>query len=346
MRTKHGMFILSLVLLTLTGNMLVSWKDHPGDPKNSKEALIRKAVHDNLILLQESSCIFMKNSKCVSCHHEIIPAIAIEKALQKNMHFNDSFRVQRVYYMNYLLQHDAPRNHSIAGTGAIMLGDAYLLMGMHTEKIPPSPYSDGLVNYLIDRARPDGSFIPEIGRPPFSAGVFHTNAMVIYAIQLYAAPGRQQQVTQMTERTKQWLLSHEPATPQEMVFKLMGLYWCNANPDSIQSVAGKMKALQNKNGGWSQLPQMQSDAYATGEFMYALYETGMLKANDAAYQKGVDFLLKTMDKKGGWLLESRTFATQAFVDSNFPPYDDNQFSSAFATSWAVLALVNAMPVVD
>lgn len=101
--------------------------------------------------------------------------------------------------------------------------------------------------------------------------------------------------------------------------------------------------MQNKDGGWSQLPTLASDAYATGQVLYALYESGMNKPADAVYNAGLQYLLKTQDDEGAWFVATRSFAIQPFVSSEFPPYDDNQFISAAGSNWAVMALLNALP---
>ena len=101
--------------------------------------------------------------------------------------------------------------------------------------------------------------------------------------------------------------------------------------------------MQNGDGGWSQLPTLKSDAYATGQVLYAMYQSGMAKPEDEVYQSGLKYLLKTQDDKGAWEVVTRSFPIQPFVDSQFPPYNRDQFISAAATNWSVMALMNALP---
>jgi len=96
-------------------------------------------------------------------------------------------------------------------------------------------------------------------------------------------------------------------------------------------------------GGWSQLPTLPSDAYATGQALYALYESGSVKPDDDVYQRAVRYLLKTQDDEGAWVVITRSCPIQPFFSSGFPPYYENQFISAAASSWAVIALLNALP---
>ncbi len=60
-------------------------------------------------------------------------------------------------------------------------------------------------------------------------------------------------------------------------------------------------------------------------------------------RKGLKYLLDTQDGEGAWVVHTRAYAIQPFVNSQFPPYDENQFISATASNWATMALLNALP---
>ena len=95
-------------------------------------------------------------------------------------------------------------------------------------------------------------------------------------------------------------------------------------------------ALQRPDGGWGQLPTMDSDAYATGQALFALAAAGA-RAGDAAYRRGTAWLLAAQLSDGTWHVRSRTIGFQPFLDAGFP-HGADQFISAAATSSAVIAL--------
>jgi len=102
-----------------------------------------------------------------------------------------------------------------------------------------------------------------------------------------------------------------------------------------------MKVLldeQRSDGGWAQLPTLQSDAYATGQTLYALHIGGGLPVSDPAYQRGIRFLLQTQAKNGSWRVPTRAFPVQKAIDDIFP-HGEDQWSSANGTSWASMALM-------
>jgi len=59
---------------------------------------------------------------------------------------------------------------------------------------------------------------------------------------------------------------------------------------------------QRADGGWSQLPTLASDAYATGLALVALHQGGVLPVDHAAYRRGVEFLLRTQLEDGSWFV--------------------------------------------
>ena len=102
--------------------------------------------------------------------------------------------------------------------------------------------------------------------------------------------------------------------------------------------AKNLRSHQHADGGWSQLDSLSSDAYATGQSLYALHTAAALPVMNDVYKRGVNFLLNTQFDDGSWLVISRSHPVIPFVESGFP-HEKNQFISAAGSSWATIALL-------
>jgi len=118
---------------------------------------------------------------------------------------------------------------------------------------------------------------------------------------------------------------------------LLGMKWTNAPKAKIDGAASALLKEQRRDGGWAQLPTLDSDAYATGQALYALIESGVMKPSDPAYRRGVDFLLKGQLADGSWFVRTRAIPIQPLFDAGFP-HGADAFISAAGTNWAALAL--------
>ena len=72
-------------------------------------------------------------------------------------------------------------------------------------------------------------------------------------------------------------------------------------------------AAQRTDGGWSDLPSMESNAYATGQALFALHSAG-LPPSDTAYERGVRLLLKKQQQDGSWYVRTRALGFQPYFE--------------------------------
>jgi len=120
---------------------------------------------------------------------------------------------------------------------------------------------------------------------------------------------------------------------------LLGLKWAKAERAVLEEPFRKLIAMQREDGGWPQTPELSSDAYATGQALYTMHQMGV-PASDAAYRRGVAYLLRTQLSDGSWHVASRAAKFQPYFQSGFP-YDHDQWISSSATAWAAMALAYA-----
>jgi hypothetical protein len=162
-------------------------------------------------------------------------------------------------------------------------------------------------------------------------------AYAIRALRQYGSPGRRAETDRRVDRARSWLLAAEPASTEEQVMQILGLHWAGVDADSL---APRVKALteeQKSDGGWAQRAGLSSDAYATGQTLYALRIGGGIRVGHPAVRRGVQYLLGTQYEDGSWYVASRSVKFQPYFQSGFP-HEHDQWISAAATVWAGLGL--------
>jgi N-acyl-D-amino-acid deacylase len=159
----------------------------------------------------------------------------------------------------------------------------------------------------------------------------------VRAIQQYALPGRRKETVERMERARAWLIGVEPKQNEERVMQLLGLRWTDADQAIVRLRGERLLAQQQPDGGWAQRANFASDAYATGQALYALHEAFGLPVSSEEYQRGVKYLLDTQFEDGSWHVICRAVKFQPYFESGFPHGPDQWISSA-GTAWAAIAL--------
>jgi hypothetical protein len=161
--------------------------------------------------------------------------------------------------------------------------------------------------------------------------------MAIRTLKTYGWPARQAEFDAAITRGRQWLLSVEPANALDEADLLVGLWLTGSSKAKLRVHADSLLSQQRADGGWSQNPHLDSDAYATGLVLHSLWETGTLKVTDKPYKDGVANLLSSQYPDGSWYVRSRAPKLHPYFQSGFP-YEHDQWISAAATAYAVMAL--------
>ena len=308
---------------------------------NSQEE-IKKAVNKTLPLLQTSSHLFLENAGgCQSCHHQDLTAVSLSLAKEKGFTVNDTILNEIFDSVNSVIR---SRKDVLSQNGdpvAIVMSSGYQLWALWANKYKSNKLIEMLVKNLMQRQIYDGSWVSPNPRPPLEYYAFSATALMVSALQYYSPPSLKPEIDQRIEKARTWMIKTIPENNEERIFQLLGLKWINGDKNFIHQQAKKLLATQHEDGGWSQLPTLESDSYATGQALYALYETGQLKTNDPAFEKGIAFLLKTQYEDGSWKVKSRSIPFVPFVQNGFP-HDKDQFISAAGTNWATMALTLAV----
>lgn len=302
-------------------------------PVGVSDRTIPSAVTNSLALLAKQSNTFIRTAGCNSCHSQSLPSAALGLARDHGLSSIQTFpqlpatmRPPTEQLMDFVI---------VSPSIAWELFDA----GMNHE--PRTQVTDAIVRYLLASQTAEGAWrIPESRRPPMNSGSFQTAALAIYAMKNYAPEAEKPSCEKAIARSVAWLKKATPVTNQDHAFRLLGLAWGGAPASAIREEANSLAALQRADGGWSQLPAMGSDAYATGEALFALGSGGGMSVRDPVFRKSVDYLMSTQASDGSWHVKSRSIWLQPYLESGFP-YGRDQFISTAGTAWATLALAIA-----
>jgi hypothetical protein len=299
------------------------------------------AIEKALPLLYDGAKEFFKRSGCTSCHHNVLPSVAFAAARAKGIAV-DGEKVKRNTQQSvaWLKGSREPILHDMPFPG----GDttlAYLLWQLESDGYRSDGITDAVFHNLMTSQALDGGWRVRADRPPIESGRVTPTALAIHALRTYAISARKEEAGRRIQRSVKWLENYPARTNEERSMRLLGLVWAGSNSKGVGDAATQLASRQRQDGGWAQLDTLASDAYATGEALYALSNAGHL--SKGALELGIRFLLSSQRADGSWHVRSRSFPLQTnYFDTGFP-HGRDQWISAAATSWACIGLSLGLP---
>jgi ankyrin repeat protein len=308
----------------------------------------RTAATRAVAAVQQGAAGFYKFMDCFSCHDNGLPMLTFRMARQHGIPVDERIASQ-VAAKGLLTSPDlSSLDKAVQDTMIVdpAPDEGLALIAAHAAGVQPNLVTAVYARRIANWQRRDGHWPTVDDRPPQSYSLFTATAVALRAMQLDMPAELRKETDERTARAKAWLLKAQPSDTEDYTFRLFGLYWAGATPTQSRRAARDLLSLQRPDGGWAELPHMQTDAYSTGEALVALHEAGGVPVINAAWQRGVQYLLSSQDRHGSWHVHTRMLSPAAvsppYFESGFP-YGHDQFLSTDATCWAAMALMLTLP---
>ena len=328
-------------IIQLLNGTVPAGRASPG-PHLDHAATLAARIEKSIALLQPSDDTFVKNTGCISCHHQVLPEILTTLAQRKHLKVDADSASRQARTLASYIEDRRPR----ALQGLEIPGGpdtlSYLMFALDAQGCAPNETTDAWARYLMMVQQPEGRWRITINRPPLESSDIEVTALSLRALARYAPAPDRAFYQQRVHAAGAWLASARAVTNEDRAFRLLGLAWAGAPQAAIAGAVRELRAAQRPDGGWAQIDTRGSDAYATGQALYALHEAGHVAAADPAYKRGIQYLVDTQQEDGSWLVTTRTVALQPLFESGFP-HGRNQWISAAGTSWAAIALALSLP---
>lgn len=352
-RVVFGFACLGLVL---SGRVLAQAN---GDkPTAADEQAVLAATKQGLQRLDQAGRNWMKNKTCFSCHHQPLPMFAAVEAARVGIHIEAKvLAAQADFTHDYFHDRIEPMKagkHVPGGSATAGFG----LWALMLDRRPADDTTTATVSYLLQiqgvvalnadaTAKPpkrtDGPWVPSCTRPPLNSSRVGTTVLALIGMTHYATDDQRDAVEKAAKLAETWLTKTPMTSTDDRFWRLWGLHRLGGDAPTIKDARAVLTAAQHADGGWSQTKDMGSDAYATGQALYVLRQTGT-PCEDPVAQRASAYLIRTQHADGSWLVETRIQAVQPYFD-NGDPYEMHQFLSVAATSWATAALAQMLPKV-
>jgi ankyrin repeat protein len=311
----------------------------PSRPADYQPTTAQALQHSADLLSKTMERFWPAGGGCVACHAQPLTARAYVAMRDAGMNPPETMKktfTDGMVTVKPLSLNTAPFLLTLGGDYDSILTELDAMAEMNA---PPNQTTDVMLHYLATRQERTGEwarFSIDV-RPPLQQSSISRTASVLRALKVYSWPARQAEFSERMALAKHWLLESKPETNYEKADRLLGLYYAGATESDLHEAARVLIAARQPDGGWSQTRYLSSDAYATGQALYALRVTGQMKVADPIYKAGIDYLLKTQMPDGSWFVRSRAMKLQPYFQSGFP-YDHDQWISTAATAWAVSAI--------
>jgi squalene-hopene/tetraprenyl-beta-curcumene cyclase len=166
----------------------------------------------------------------------------------------------------------------------------------------------GVAQQLKAHQNDEGSVRTTDGRFPVVAGMMQATTQALQTWHQAYARSADEQWLEPVRRAEGWMqqqarrLSDEAnATQVDLNYAVLGLREAGAQPGeaTLRALDARLRSRQGDDGGWSYRLGEPSNAFATGQTLYALRTLGA-SDGDRSIERGMRWLLEHQGSDGGW----------------------------------------------
>jgi squalene-hopene/tetraprenyl-beta-curcumene cyclase len=290
----------------------------------------REAGQRSIPYLEKDGVAWIKERKCVTCHYVGFMVWSFHDARGSGFDINPEKLAE---WTNWALA--GAKGQGVEGMGQLLVARDQTDTSEKTVKLV-----DGLRDAILEKQNKDGSWNPGGQLPSQKRPVPETKQVstmwTVLALATLDEPG--EAVLKSRENALKWLKDNAPRekdTPQSnewyvarvLVAKQFG------EPTEVEKLRENILGAQQSDGGWGWLRADKSDAFATGQSLYALATVGVPSSHPAV-QKAWRFLIETQTDSGSWLVNGTKMEHKDKV---------HPFSSFWGSAWALIGLAKSLP---
>lgn len=307
---------------------------------------VRKAAERGLAFLEKDAVKWRKEHQCATCHHGTMTVWTLAEAKSRGYDVAADSLADTVTWTKERLKNiDKPRDTrpgwKMVNTPAMYLALMPLAVPKQ-EAISPEELKQ-IAGHLLRHQEEDGSWswasAPAKNRPPpffESDQVATLLAYLALGRQAPADPKVKSEVREAREKAAAWLAKNEPSdTTQAAALRLLVTAEAGGAATTVQKEIDRFLSRQNKDGGWGQLKDTPSDAYATGQALYVLSLAGVSHDREEV-RRAATFLVSTQKEDGSWPMTRRSHPGVT-PSNNVVPI------TYFGSAWATLGLMRSAP---
>jgi hypothetical protein len=306
---------------------------------STQPAGVNAAIERGLDFLADEAIAWKVEHNCVSCHHAALIAWSMHEAKELGHPVDEPTLTELTQWIaqsgdgktGVARPESAPRAANSKAVwfalalGAIPQRDATAQTGL-----------DLLITTIKSDQGENGSWVswPDTRPPIFGNSDESLTALAAIAL---LAPGSSgdDAATGARDQAVKWLDETKTDDDSQSVALRLVLWSRLGRPAAeMRPLVERIKERQNPDGGWSQTKDMASDAWATGQALYALAHAG-IASSDPAIARAHAYLIETQRDDGSWPMTSRPTKPGGEGAKNLIPI------TGAGSAWAVLGLVRS-----
>ncbi len=296
-------------------------------------------IDRGLGFLVKEALAWKNNHNCVSCHHASLVIWSMFEAKQFGHAVNEPVLAELTRWVAESGDGKTGVPRPAGVPKALNAKAVWFALALSANPKPDAATQHGLKllwKTVENDQTEQGSWAawPETRPPLFGNSDDSMTALATLALMPAAASGDAQAVVARDKGVK-WLADFKTDDdPQSVAMRLVLWKKLHRPAEESAPLARRIIERQNADGGWSQTKGMASDAWATGQALYALAYAGM-KPTETAITKAHAFLIQTQRADGSWPMTSRPTKPGGSGSTSLIPI------TGAGSAWAILGLVRS-----